>query len=154
MKTGKKISKVILEGGPEDEKEKKNKKKKDGLKKKQVTYPVPGSVKGDMVVAPSKVILEGDKKKKKKGKGSSGKMKWQRIKKSDQPLSDWDKKKAEEKAQRKIEREGKKSFRGGKLKLFFRKLKGKMTNPELKDQKCKPSGGTKNCPKSYLGGKN
>jgi len=48
MKTGKKISKVILEGGPKDEKKKKD------LKKEQVTYPVPGSVKGDMVVVPSK----------------------------------------------------------------------------------------------------
>jgi len=49
MKAGKKISKVILEGGPGD----KNKKKK-ALQKEQVTYPVPGSVKGDMVVVPSK----------------------------------------------------------------------------------------------------
>ena len=48
MKTGKKISKVILEGGPGD------KKKKKDLKKEQVTYPVPGSVKGDMVVVPPK----------------------------------------------------------------------------------------------------
>ena len=51
MKTGKKISKVILEGGPGD---KKKKKKNKDLKEEQVTYPVPGSVKGDMVVVPSK----------------------------------------------------------------------------------------------------
>lgn len=50
MKTGKKISKVILEGGDGDDKGK----KKKSLEKKQVTYPVPGSVKGDMVVVPSK----------------------------------------------------------------------------------------------------
>jgi len=97
---------------------------------------------------------EDDKKKKKKGKGSSGKLKWQKIKKGDQPLSDWEKKKAEEKTQRKIERKGRKSFAGNDAELRRKKRKGKRNNPELKDQKCKPSGGTKNCPKSYLGGKN
>jgi len=50
MKTGKKISKVILEGGDGDDKGK----KKKSLEKKQITYPVPGSVKGDMVVVPPK----------------------------------------------------------------------------------------------------
>ncbi len=50
MKTGKKISKVILEGGDGDDKGK----KKKSLEQKQITYPVPGSVKGDMVVVPSK----------------------------------------------------------------------------------------------------
>ena len=56
MKAGKKISKVVLEGGDGDDKgkkKKKKKKKKKALKKAQVTYPVPGSVKGDMVVVPS-----------------------------------------------------------------------------------------------------
>ena len=92
-----------------------------------------------------------DKKKKKNGKSSSGKLKWQRTKKSEQPLSDWEKKKAAEKAQRKIEREGKKSFRGHDLKVKVKKMK---TNPQNKKKKCNPSGGTKSCPKSYLGGKN
>ncbi len=52
MKAGKKISKVLLEGGDGDDKKKKKKRK--APQKEQVTYPVPGSAKGDMVVVPSK----------------------------------------------------------------------------------------------------
>lgn len=61
------------------------------------------------------------------------------------------KKKTEEKAQKKRERKGKKSFRGDDLKIKVKKMK---KNPQNKKKKCNPSGGTKNCPKSYLGGKN
>lgn len=92
-----------------------------------------------------------DKKKKKNGKSSSGKLRWQKTKKSDRPMTDWEKKKADEKAQRKREREGRKSFRGHDLKVKVVKMK---TNPQNKKKKCNASGGTKNCPKSYLGGKN
>lgn len=54
MKAGKKISKVILEGRDGDDEGKKKKKKKNSLQEKQITYPVPGSVKGDMITVPSK----------------------------------------------------------------------------------------------------
>ena len=61
------------------------------------------------------------------------------------------KKKAEEKAQKKIEKKGRKSFTGDDLNIKVKKMK---KNPQNKKKKCKASGGTKNCPKSYLGGKN
>ncbi len=66
------------------------------------------------------------------------------------PLS-YAQKKAAEKAQRKIEQQGNKSFRGHDINMFFRKLK---KNPQNKPAICNPSGGnTENCVRGGRGGR-
>ena len=71
-----------------------------------------------------------------------------------QPLTSYKEKKAAERAQRRSERKGKKSFRGDDLKIAVIKAKGKLSNPDLKNQICDPSGGiTEGCVRGGKGGR-
>lgn len=59
-------------------------------------------------------------------------------------------KKRLEKAANQLSRQIDRGTRAGDREVNRKKRKGKLNNTELKSQKCNPSGGTQNCPKSWL----